>query len=112
MIDLLAALAVAAAPLGQCAIPQDKTHQGAEKLAWYVNNEEIAFKGKPFRKYGRPRVVTPVEVRLVEKYNGSWIFRDLVNLFGGPLPIDEELELVYVPVRLKSCEFQPYVLKN
>lgn len=112
MIHLLGFLAAAAAPPASCAVPQDPSHQGAEALAWYTGNEEIAFKGKPFRKYGPPRVLTPAEVKPLERYKGGWIFRDLLSLFGGPLPADDELDIVYVPVSVGRCEFQPYVLKK
>jgi hypothetical protein len=112
MIDLLAALAAAAAQPSPCALPQDPSHQGAAALAWFRNGEEIAFKGKPFRKYGLPRVLTPPEVKPVATYKGGWIFRDFFSILGGPPPADEELDIVYVPVRIEHCEFQPYTLRK
>ena len=112
MIDLLAALALAAAQPSQCTVSQDPSHHGAEALAWFINNEAISFKGKAFRKYGLPRVLTPSEVKPVEKYKGGWIFRDFFSILGGPPPADDELDVVYVPVSVERCEFQPYALKK
>jgi hypothetical protein len=111
MIELLTALAAAVAQPGQCAVAQDPSHPGAGALGWYINNEEIAFKGRPFRKYGLPRVLTPSEVKPVERYKGGWIFRDFFSI-AGPPPPDAELDIVYVPVRIQQCEFQPYALKK
>ena len=110
MIELLAALAVAAAQPVPCGVPQDPSHQGADGLAWFINSEEVSFRGKPFWKYGLPRVLTATEVKAIEKYKGSWIFRDFFSPAGGPPPGEDELETLYVPVRLSHCEFQPYVL--
>lgn len=101
MLGMMIALAFAAPA------PQDKVCATAAAEAkakpWYVSNAEISFRGRAFRKYGLPRVLSPVEVTAAGTYEGVPVF----------LPTDKMLgeDVVYLVTVSKGCEFQPYAVK-
>jgi hypothetical protein len=73
----------------------------AATRTWYLNNEKITYKGRPYAKYGLPRVLGVSEV----KKTGT---KDDVNIYADPAG-DAIASVIYLPVR-RGCEFQPYQL--
>jgi hypothetical protein len=66
---------------------------------WFINNELVNFSGKPFVKYGLPRVLGINEIVKAGVYKGVGVFAE-PGYKGAP-------EVIYLPVR-QGCEFQPY----
>jgi len=71
----------------------------AKGQSWYVNNDSIIFNGKPFKKYGLPRVLGLTEISKHSTYKGVRVYTE-VGLTGI-------VEVIYMPVQ-RGCEFQPY----
>lgn len=101
MLGMMIALAFAAPA------PQDKVCATAAAEAkakpWYISNAEIRFRGRAFRKFGLPRVLSPGEVAAAGTYRGLPVF----------VPTDTTLgeDVVYLVTTSKGCEFQPYAVK-
>ncbi len=66
---------------------------------WYTDNEPITFRGRQYRKYGLPRLLSPSEVRVGGEYDGLAVLVD---------PMSDQHEVVYLLVTGQECEFQPY----
>jgi hypothetical protein len=72
--------------------------------SWYTNNEEIKCFGKPYVKYGLPRVLAVNEVEKIGVY-------DKVGLYAEAGSPESAPEIIYIPVK-PGCEFQPYQLQT
>ncbi|HEY0065837.1 MAG TPA: hypothetical protein VGB46_00695 [Flavisolibacter sp.] len=72
----------------------------AAAKAWFINNEKITFLGKPYQKYGLPRVLGISEVKRLGENDGVSVFAE---------PREGIPQVIYLPVR-RGCEFQPYIL--
>ncbi len=71
----------------------------AEGQTWFVNNETVKFNGKPYVKYGLPRILGVTEIMKTGVYKGVGVYRE-----AGTTGV---AEVIYIPVR-QGCEFQPY----
>jgi hypothetical protein len=77
------------------------TGEYASVAGWYVNREPIMVRGRPFARYGLPRVLGINEVTKVGEY------RD-VGLYAEAQDTASAARVVYLPTR-PGCEFQPYM---
>lgn len=77
------------------------TGEYASVAGWYVNDEPIAIRGRPFRRYGVARVLGINEIVKVGEYRG-------VGFYAEPGDTALASGVVYLPFR-PGCEFQPYV---
>jgi opacity protein-like surface antigen len=76
-------------------------YPGAEGRPWFVSGQTIAVAGKPYDKYGLPRVFGAMDLMVLEK----------AGVFGGVTAFAEtgsDREVIYVPVSASECTFQPY----
>ena len=105
MIAAMLALAVTgvAVPAVPC-VPPATAKIAAKDQPWFINNAEVTFRGRQFRKYGLPRVLTPGEIRVAGAHKGVAVY----------LPSDTTLgeDIVYLPVDWAACSLQPYVVKS
>lgn len=70
---------------------------------WYVNNDEIAFRGASYRKYGLPRVPSTTDIVFAGEHDGQAIVTEM----GAA-----DAQVIYVMVNGLECEFQPYWRKG
>jgi hypothetical protein len=73
----------------------------AEGAPWYTSNGPLVAGGRPFGKFGLPRVLKADELEFVGAHEG-------VPIFAGDGE-GQQATVFYVPVR-PGCEFQPYSL--
>jgi hypothetical protein len=73
----------------------------AEEQKWYINNETVTFNGKPYIKYGLPRILSTTEIEKAGSYKS-------VNVYVES-GVTGLAEVIYIPTR-QGCEFQPYQL--
>src|SRR3569833_1351694 len=90
--------------MAPCVTPPDAAKTVAKEQSWFINNVEISFDSRQFRKYGLPRVLTPAEIRVAGAYKGAAVYLPSDPLLGT--------DVIYLPVDLAACEFQPYVVKT
>jgi hypothetical protein len=77
------------------------TGEYASVAGWYVNDEPITVRGRPFRRHGVARVLGINEIAKVGEYRG-------VGVYAEPADTASASGVVYLPFR-PGCEFQPYV---
>ena len=70
---------------------------------WYVNNEEIAFRGARYSKYGLPRVPSTTDIVFAGEHDGQAIVTEMG---------DDNAQVIYVMANGLECEFQPYWRKG
>ncbi|MGA0543896.1 hypothetical protein ACO2Q1_01340 [Brevundimonas sp. VNH65] len=75
----------------------------ARQRPWYVNNEEITFRGARYSKYGLPRVPSTTDIVFAGEHDGQAIVTEM----GA-----EDAQLIYVMANGLECEFQPYWRKG
>ena len=80
------------------------TGEYASVAGWYVNREPIRFRGRPYTRYGYPRVVGVNELWRMGEYRGVGVYVEALELGSAP-------RVIYVPVN-RGCEFQPYANVN
>jgi len=76
------------------------TGEYAAVAGWYVGDERISFRGRRYRKYGRPRVLAVPEVKRIGFYR--W-----VGVYGEARDTASAERFIYLPYR-PGCQFQPY----
>jgi hypothetical protein len=76
------------------------TGEYASVAGWYVNDEPITIRGRPYRRDARPRILGTSEVAKIGEYRGVSVFADAADTAST--------RWVYLPTR-PGCEFQPYV---
>jgi hypothetical protein len=76
------------------------TGEYASVAGWYVNQDTITLRGRPFRRYGMERELGINEVEKVGEYRG-------VGVYGEAGHPQAAMSVVYLPTR-PGCQFQPY----
>jgi hypothetical protein len=76
------------------------TGEYASVAGWYVNDEPLVFRSRPYIKYGLPRVLGISEVERAGEYDGVPVFIEARDTTSVPV--------LYLPVR-PGCEFHPYM---
>ncbi|HEX2081719.1 MAG TPA: hypothetical protein VHG08_28705 [Longimicrobium sp.] len=76
------------------------TGEYASVAGWYVNREPIRFRGRPYARYGFPRVLAIPEITKVGEYRGVGVYAEAADTASAA-------RVVYLPTR-PGCEFQPY----
>ncbi|HEX6369061.1 MAG TPA: hypothetical protein VF006_09010 [Longimicrobium sp.] len=77
------------------------TGEYASVAGWYVNDEPITVRGRPFRRHARPRVLGIEEVVKIGEHDGVGVYAEAEDTASAS-------RVVYLPTR-PGCEFQPYV---
>lgn len=76
------------------------TGEYASVAGWYVNDEPITIRARPYRRSARPRILGINEVAKVGEYRGVGVYADAADTSSAS-------RFVYLPYR-PGCEFQPY----
>jgi hypothetical protein len=76
------------------------TGEYASVAGWYVNDEPLVFRGRPYVRYGLPRVLGINEVERAGEYDGVPVFIEARDTAAVPV--------LYLPSR-PGCEFQPFL---
>jgi hypothetical protein len=79
------------------------TGEYASVAGWYVNDEPISVRGRPFRRHGPPRALWIKEIVKMGEYRH-------VGVYAAAADPALASTVVYLPYRPgTSCEFQPYM---